>query len=78
MSETKLESKGPRGFAGLITSGLLPLNEKEKFKEQFAIAYQNPFKCSYCKFCSTYYNRKRKKMINILFNLNKSKNKYNL
>ncbi len=36
MSETKLEKKRIRGFAGLIASGLLPLNEKKKFKEQFA------------------------------------------
>jgi len=36
MSETKLEKKRIRGFAGLIASGLLPLNENQKFKEQFA------------------------------------------
>ena len=36
MSETKLEKERVRGFAGLIASGLLPLNEKKKFKEQFA------------------------------------------
>ena len=36
MSETKLETGRIRGFAGLIASGLLPLNEKKKFKEQFA------------------------------------------
>ncbi len=36
MSETKLEKERIRGFAGLIASGLLPLNEKPKFKEQFA------------------------------------------
>ena len=36
MSETKLEKKRVRGFAGLIASGLLPLNENQKFKEQFA------------------------------------------
>ena len=35
MSETKLEKKRIRGFAGLIASGLLPLNDKKKFKEQF-------------------------------------------
>ena len=38
MSETKLEKKRVRGFAGLIASGLLPLNENKKFKEQFANA----------------------------------------
>jgi len=36
MSGTKLEKKRVRGFAGLIASGLLPLNENQKFKEQFA------------------------------------------
>ena len=36
MSETKLEKERIRGFAGLIASGLLPLNENQKFKEQFA------------------------------------------
>ncbi|MFX1338713.1 MAG: hypothetical protein ACFFDK_08900 [Promethearchaeota archaeon] len=36
MSETKLEKERVRGFAGLLASGLLPLNEKKKFKEQFA------------------------------------------
>lgn len=36
MSETKLEEKRIRGFAGLIASGLLPLNENQKFKQQFA------------------------------------------
>ncbi len=36
MFETKLEKERIRGFAGLIASGLLPLNEKKKFKEQFA------------------------------------------
>jgi len=36
MSETKLEKKRIRGFAGLIASGLLPLNENQKFKERFA------------------------------------------
>ncbi len=36
MSETKLEKKRIRGFAGLIASGLLPLNDKKKFKEQFS------------------------------------------
>jgi len=36
MSETKLEKEMIRGFAGLIASGLLPLNENKKFKEQFA------------------------------------------
>ena len=36
MSETKLEKKRIRGFAGLIASGLLPLNENQKFKDQFA------------------------------------------
>ncbi len=36
MSETKLEKKRVRGFAGLIASGLLPLNDNQKFKEQFA------------------------------------------
>jgi hypothetical protein len=35
MSETELEKKRIRGFAGLIASGLLPLNENEKFREQF-------------------------------------------
>ncbi len=35
MSETKLEKERIRGFAGLIASGLLPLNDKKKFKEQF-------------------------------------------
>ena len=43
MSETKLESKRPKGFAGLIASGLLPLNEKEKFKDQFANAISKSF-----------------------------------
>ena len=38
MTETKLEKKRIRGFAGLIASGLLPLNENLKFKEQFANA----------------------------------------
>lgn len=36
MSETKLEKKRIRGFAGLIASGLLPLNDNQKFREQFA------------------------------------------
>jgi hypothetical protein len=36
MSETKLEKEKIRGFAGLIASGLLPLNDNQKFKEQFA------------------------------------------
>ena len=36
MSETKIEQKRIRGFAGLLASGLLPLNENRKFKEQFA------------------------------------------
>ena len=36
MTETNLEEKRVRGFAGLIASGLLPLNENQKFKEQFA------------------------------------------
>ena len=36
MTETKLENERVRGFAGLIAGGLLPLNENEKFKEQFA------------------------------------------
>ena len=36
MSETKLGKERIRGFAGLIASGLLPLNENQKFKEQFA------------------------------------------
>ena len=36
MSETKLEKKRIRGFAGLIASGLLPLNENQKFKEKYA------------------------------------------
>jgi len=36
MSEIKLEKKRVRGFAGLIASGLLPLNTNKKFKEQFA------------------------------------------
>ena len=36
MSETKLEKKRIRGFAGLLASGLLPLNENQKFKEHFA------------------------------------------
>ena len=36
MSETKLEKERIRGFAGLIASGLLPLNEKKRFKDQFA------------------------------------------
>ncbi len=36
MSEIKLEKERIRGFAGLIAGGLLPLNEIQKFKEQFA------------------------------------------
>jgi hypothetical protein len=36
MSEIKLEKNRIRGFAGLIASGLLPLNENQKFKEKFA------------------------------------------
>ena len=36
MTETKLEKERIRGFAGLIASGLFPLNENQKFREQFA------------------------------------------
>jgi hypothetical protein len=36
MSQTKLEKERIRGFAALIARGLLPLNEKQKFTEQFA------------------------------------------
>jgi hypothetical protein len=36
MTEVKEEKKMVRGFAGLIYAVLMPLNEKEKFKEKFA------------------------------------------
>ena len=36
MTEVKEEKKLVRGFAGLIHSVMMPLNEKEKFKEKFA------------------------------------------
>ena len=36
MSGTKSENENIRGFAGLIASGLLPLNEIQKFREEFA------------------------------------------
>ena len=36
MTEVKEEKKMVRGFAGLIYSVMMPLNEKEKFREKFA------------------------------------------
>jgi len=36
MTEVKEEKKLVRGFGGLIYSVMIPLNEKEKFKEKFA------------------------------------------
>ena len=36
MTEVKEEKKIVRGFGGLIYSVMMPLNEKEKFKEKFA------------------------------------------
>ncbi|MHA1147255.1 MAG: hypothetical protein ACTSR8_03325 [Promethearchaeota archaeon] len=35
MSESSLISIKPRGFAGLISNLMLPLNEKSQFKEKF-------------------------------------------
>jgi hypothetical protein len=35
MGETKKEDKKVRGFAGLLNSILIPLNENQKFKEEF-------------------------------------------
>ena len=36
MSETEMEKNEVRGFAQLINTVILPLNENEKFKEKFA------------------------------------------
>ena len=36
MTEVKEEKKMVRGFAGLIYSVMIPLNEKEEFKKKFA------------------------------------------
>ncbi len=35
MGETKKDEKKVRGFAGLLNSILIPLNENQKFKEEF-------------------------------------------